>query len=383
VWFLVWRAGSGAHWGWDIPVLLAAIVWIGALQHQLAALGHEGSHFVLFRNRWLNELIADLFCFFPMFSSTQVYRLQHLAHHKWVNDPERDPDLSQLIRSGHKFQFPKTKGEVLVLLGQQLMPMYQVRYAVGRLKHLSHQETSARVAAAQPQSLLVPILMIVSLAAMIALLVIFVRHGDAMLLALVPGAFAVAALAVFGLLPAHLYGPSLARSPLPMPLFAVFRMGVFFLMFMIVAWTAWQFGGRIAAYLSVLWVVPLATTFALFNMIRQTLHHANADRGWLSNSRNFFVGPVFRAAVFPFGQDMHLVHHLFSSVPHYRLRALHDRMMQYPEYRSGTVQVDGLYFPRSGENRNPTVAEVLGPEYVPGDESEPFIDYAVDRAGLD
>ena len=50
--------------------------------------------------------VSDLLCMFPLFASIYHYRLQHLAHHQFVNDPDRDPDVSQLRTSGHWLGFP-------------------------------------------------------------------------------------------------------------------------------------------------------------------------------------------------------------------------------------------------------------------------------------
>ena len=46
---------------------------------------------------------------FPVFSTTHNYRVQHLAHHQHVNDPERDPDLAQMEASGQRFRFPMAR----------------------------------------------------------------------------------------------------------------------------------------------------------------------------------------------------------------------------------------------------------------------------------
>ena len=109
VWFDLHRASVGWSWWWDVPVGLVAILLIGAGQHQMSGLAHEAVHHILFRNRWLNDLASDLFCMFPLYSSTHHYRLQHLAHHQFVNDPQRDPDVSQLKSSGHWLDFPVGK----------------------------------------------------------------------------------------------------------------------------------------------------------------------------------------------------------------------------------------------------------------------------------
>src|SRR6266576_1656628 len=53
---------------------------------------------------------TDNFTMFPMLSTTHHYRLQHLAHHQFPNDPERDPDITQMAASGHLFQFPMRAG---------------------------------------------------------------------------------------------------------------------------------------------------------------------------------------------------------------------------------------------------------------------------------
>src|SRR5207248_2594650 len=93
-------------WWWGIPVALFVIVLVGAGQHQLSGLAHEGVHHVLFRNRWLNDLASDLLTMFPVFGTTHHYRLPHLAHHQFVNDPDRDHDVSQLRTAGHWLHFP-------------------------------------------------------------------------------------------------------------------------------------------------------------------------------------------------------------------------------------------------------------------------------------
>ncbi len=59
-----------------------------------------------------------------------------------------------------------------------------------------------------------------------------------------------------------------------------------------------------------------------FMFLRDVYQHSNADAGRLTNSRVFFTDPFTRWAVFVYGQDMHIPHHLFPAVPHYRLRRI-------------------------------------------------------------
>ena len=71
-----------------------------------------------------------------------------------------------------------------------------------------------------------------------------------------------------------------------------------------------------------------------FMFLRDVYQHSNADDGRLTNSRVFFTDPFTRWAVFVYGQDMHIPHHLFPAVPHYRLRKLHELLKWvHPDYR--------------------------------------------------
>src|SRR5689334_8628660 len=60
--FYQYRSSAEIAWAWNVPVTLLAVVLIGAGQHRLITLGHEASHYLLFRNRLLNELASDWFC---------------------------------------------------------------------------------------------------------------------------------------------------------------------------------------------------------------------------------------------------------------------------------------------------------------------------------
>src|SRR5689334_24888617 len=54
----------------NVPVTIGAIILAGAGQHHLSGLAHEGSHHILFKNRFWNDLASDWFCMFPLYSST-------------------------------------------------------------------------------------------------------------------------------------------------------------------------------------------------------------------------------------------------------------------------------------------------------------------------
>jgi fatty acid desaturase len=115
----------------------------------------------------------------------------------------------------------------------------------------------------------------------------------------------------------------------------------------------------------VLWLVPIFTSFSFFMILRQWVQHGNADRGWLTNTRSFFVGRFINFSVFPIGQDYHLPHHLYATVPHYRLKHLHTALLAYPEYEAEAVQVHGYFVSPEKPQVHPTVLDVLGPEHAP------------------
>jgi hypothetical protein len=91
----------------------------------------------------------------------------------------------------------------------------------------------------------------------------------------------------------------------------------------------------------------------------------------------FLCHPFINFAVFPMGQDYHLPHHMFSTIPHYRLKALHEAMLEYPEYRDKATVVEGYFWPKHRPPTHPTVVDVLGPEYAPREFREVYIDNSV------
>ena len=53
---------------------------------------HEGSHYLLTRNKYLNDLICNFSFAYPIGIDVQTYRSVHLPHHQYLNE-DKDPDL--------------------------------------------------------------------------------------------------------------------------------------------------------------------------------------------------------------------------------------------------------------------------------------------------
>jgi fatty acid desaturase len=144
----------------------------------------------------------------------------------------------------------------------------------------------------------------------------------------------------------------------------ILRVTFITLVFNVIAWLALLADPWAPLYYFLLWLVPIFTSFSFFMILRQLVQHGNADRGWLTNTRIFFVSQFIRFSVFPMGQDFHLPHHLFASVPHYRLRRLHEALLEYPEYRQQAVEVHGYFASPERPQEHPTVLDVLGPQFA-------------------
>ncbi|WP_227270870.1 fatty acid desaturase family protein [Roseobacter weihaiensis] len=83
----IWTALTLNLW-W---VTLLAVIVIGTRQHALAVLMHDASHYIILRNKLVNDVIASCFLSFPILASTTRYRTHHGLHHRHVNT-DRDPD---------------------------------------------------------------------------------------------------------------------------------------------------------------------------------------------------------------------------------------------------------------------------------------------------
>ena len=381
VWFYQYQSASGISFWWNVPVTLLAVVLVGAGQHQLSGLAHEGVHHTLFRNKYLNDLASDWFCMFPLFSSTYHYRLQHLAHHQFVNDPDRDPDISQLRTSGHWLDFPVARKAFLAYLARQLWAPNLLRFMRVRAAYnaTGTDRNPYLRKGVNPSKTAVKIGLLY-LALLAGALTGLYYAGDPVLLAAVPSGLWVAFCAVFALLPSRHYHRSRVRPLIPTQVMTILRITFISLVFNALAWATFLTGAPAGLYYLLLWVVPLFTSFALFMILRQLVQHGNGGRGWLTNTRVFFVNPFIRFAVFPAGQDYHLPHHMYASVPHYRLPELHSLLMRYPDYAGQGVVVEGYFYPPQKPKRAPTVLDVLENPRA-GQSPDIYIDNSVLEAG--
>ncbi len=347
--------------GWVIAISILAVLSMGASQHQFGGVIHEGTHYILFKNRKLNELASDWLAGFPIYTSTQAYRMHHFAHHQFVNDPDRDPIATQASESGHWLDFPVTHVELLKGFLRLIFPVNLIRYMVSRAKHSALPQDSNPYTKDDPNPWAVRVGILFAVGVPI-LMVPFVL-AEFYWVALAILAIAWAAMVIFYLkIPDSDFPQSRIKTIISDRATIIGRMSYLGVIYGAITLVQFATGKPAWGYFSLLWLLPLFTAFPVFMVLREWVQHGNADRGRLTNSRVFFVGPISRYAVFPLGMDYHLPHHLFASVPHYKLKELHATLLRDPEYAEKCRIVDGW----TGVNRNgdPSIVEVLGPDYA-------------------
>ncbi len=85
--FLVW-ASRGRLW------LAPAIVLHGLVLNFMFCALHESIHRTAFASRWANDLVAAV-CGALLLLPPEFFRCFHFAHHRFTQDPARDPELAQ------------------------------------------------------------------------------------------------------------------------------------------------------------------------------------------------------------------------------------------------------------------------------------------------
>ena len=111
-WLVIAAAIAASEYFGNIWAYLVAVALIGGRMHALGVLVHEASHYRFLKNRKLSERIMDVFAAWPVGTTVDGYRQNHLAHHQHINT-EDDPDW--VVKQGMTaFTFPQ-KMRVLTL----------------------------------------------------------------------------------------------------------------------------------------------------------------------------------------------------------------------------------------------------------------------------
>jgi fatty acid desaturase len=365
--FSEYRQAWGLPWSLNVPVFITAIILVGALQHRLAGLGHESSHYTFMKHHYLNDILPDLFCMFPLMTTIHFYRLFHMGHHQFTNDPSRDPDLLNLghAKRASEFPMPRSRFIAMIYLTVLIAPMrflsYQWAYfkvnTLGKGKNVYFERVRPGFDAGGSSPRLATVLGMIYVVAFALFLRFLTGTGRAHWLA-PAGLAGIALLAgVISALPDWAVFQSPFRQAYTPRVAGVLRMSYYTILLVVLNYIRWSTDGRSTLYPFLLWLVPLLTSFMFFMYLRDVYQHSNADAGRLTNSRVFFTDPFTRWAVFVYGQDMHIPHHLFPAIPHYRLRRLHELLRgRHADYREAVVETYGTFHDSLGR---PTILDEM------------------------
>lgn len=112
------------------------------------------------------------------------------------------------------------------------------------------------------------------------------------------------------------------------------------------------------------WVVPYITSFQVMRYWAEMAEHSGlaSDRPW-SATRNWTAALPIRWLLAPHSDHWHLVHHLYSLVPHYRLAEAHRVLMRVPQYADEGHHCDGLIFAHRPDAPS-VISDVMNPDNI-------------------
>lgn len=103
-----------------------------------------------------------------------------------------------------------------------------------------------------------------------------------------------------------------------------------------------------AEQLAIYWFVPLLTVLPWVQRVRSISEHFGLPYTHaLNGTRNILASPLELFFLAPHNVNYHLTHHLFPAVPSYYLKELHQKLMQFSDYRDHTHCNDGYFWGRN------------------------------------
>ncbi len=263
-------------------VYFLSVLIIGSRQHALGALVHDGTHFALSKNRYLNDLVCDLLCAFPIYISTRGFRIFHLQHHRHTRTA-LDPEV-MAINQDPEYQWPKTKFQTYSLLTRDILGL-NLHSIIGILFIWSDALSLLRVNKAKWMKL---------------------KFNEDMA----------------GWLDRT---DSKFKLPLEIKLRLILFYGALF--------TALTYFGLWKFYF-MYWLVPMFTVLAFIIRIRgMSEHNGLSFENEISSSRTTIdKNPLAHLFMAPLNVSYHLEHHLYPQVPYFHLKRLHNQLKLNPEY---------------------------------------------------
>jgi len=342
----------GAGLGWTVPVWMLSALIIGCLQHRIGLMGHEASHNLLARNRVLNDILGELLCFLPMFASIVQYRAKHLAHHLYPNNPDKDPNLGNGKAERLYAKFPMPKAEFVY---QYYLKFFWPPFVLANLLDLIDVIAIGSGMGPVPdkpkkkdkQRRTASLLGVAYLFALILTLRLDHWYGVPVVLSV--GICWTVAFVVWLMLPRSAFFQG-ARLNFPIKLGGLMRFTFFTLLLGSLGYLAQETGWDPSLAFCVLWIFPLIYVFPYLMILREVFQHANAGKGRLDNSRIIHADLFTRWVLLGYGNDFHLIHHLYPNIPQYNLRRLHQKFTkESPEYKESIEENQGIHITQEGQ----------------------------------
>lgn len=275
---------------WNPWIYLLTVLFIGARIHGMMMLMHDGSHYRLFGNRTLNDIVTELLLGWPFFVTMQRYRAFHFLHHHHLGQ-ERDGNRVLYLTHTPNGQittdwiFPKTASSFLFFLLKRLIagPLLVLYILWINLSETYYVLTG------QPTQ---------------AWLIGRYRKPPSKLYVILQAFFILAGLAIL----------------------AYWRLWWGFFLFWIVPWS---------------WHVVL-------EQIRISSEHFAIENShpFYCQTRSIQATWFEKLFYLPNNGTYHLEHHMYPSVPFYRLPKLHALLMDQPGFRDRaqlTTHLSGLF----------------------------------------
>jgi fatty acid desaturase len=276
---------------------------------------------------------------FPLFGATHHYRVAHLAQHQLANDEEHEPVAVEAKAIEHWSACSSSRRQSARALLRRLWLPSLIRNLNRRKR--SDVQGQERVPEGRPGPVEAPcsskIALRVGMLYLLGLVGMYVSLAllsSALWLVVLPGAWWLAAMAFYTVIPARWYLQSPLKPVISSRAMTLMRITYLKLLYGGLAWITFLWEPWAFLYFFLLWIVPQFTSLSLFKLLSQAIPNPHVERSGAGKVRKYLVAPLIRFIVLPIGMAYHLPHHLFATVPHYRLGQLNALLLSFHDYRA-------------------------------------------------
>jgi fatty acid desaturase len=263
---------------WSPWLYALTVLFVGARIHGMLMIMHDGSHYRLFHNRHLNDVVTESLLAWPFFISMQRYRAFHFLHHHHLGE-ERDGN--RVIYLTHTMNGEVTADWIFPKSALSFLFFLLKRFIAG------------------------PVL-VVYITWLNLSEAFFVWTGN----------------------PSKAWLIGRYRKPPSRLYVTAHALFIFAVIAVLTYWHLWR-------PFFLFWIVPWSWHVVL-EQIRISSEHFAIENAhpFYRQTRSIKTSWFERLFYLPNNGTYHLEHHMYPSVPFYRLPALHKLLMEQPGFRS-------------------------------------------------